>query len=52
MKKLNNQKKLTKKALKNITGGNGPAVCWDGFCRRGEFEEWQLGAGDKNGYCC
>lgn len=52
MKKSNiQQRKLTKKELKEINGGqNGP--CWEGFCKRGDFEEWQLGPGDKNGYCC
>ena len=48
MKKKSNiqkKRKLTKSELKEITGSG--RVCWDGFCRRGEFEEWQLGAGDK-----
>ncbi|WP_167027778.1 hypothetical protein [Chryseobacterium sp. Tr-659] len=51
MKKLNIQrKKLTKDELKNITGSG--RVCWEGFCRGGEFEEWRPGSGDKNGFCC
>jgi len=51
MKKSNIQKrKLTKSELKEIKGSG--RLCFDGFCRMGEFEEWQLGAGDKNGFCC
>lgn len=44
------KKKLTKKELKEVNGSG--RLCYEGFCRTGEFEEWQLGAGDKNGYCC
>lgn len=44
------KKKLTKKELKEVNGSG--RLCFEGFCRTGEFEEWQLGAGDKNGYCC
>ncbi|MGL6129005.1 hypothetical protein [Chryseobacterium artocarpi] len=51
MRKSNIQKKkLTKKELKEVNGSG--RLCFEGFCRTGEFEEWQLGAGDKNGYCC
>lgn len=45
------KRKLTKKELKNITG-NGSDTCYDGFCRLGIDEPWQLGAGDQHGFCC
>ncbi|WP_326981469.1 hypothetical protein VUJ46_14595 [Chryseobacterium sp. MYb264] len=47
----NLKKKLTKNELKNIKGAaKGP--CYEGFCRNGADEEWRLGAGDRNGFCC
>ncbi|AZA78659.1 bacteriocin [Chryseobacterium sp. G0186] len=46
------QKKLTKKALKNINGGGGPDICIEGFCMDREFNEIRLGLLDRNGYCC
>ncbi len=45
------KRKLTKKELKNITG-SGSDSCYDGFCRMGIDEPWQLGAGDQHGFCC
>jgi bacteriocin-like protein len=53
MKKLKNQKKLSKKALKNITGGNGHGICWEGLCRvRGTDDEYTIGPLDSTGFCC
>lgn len=53
MKKSNiQQKKLTKKALKDISGGGGPDICMDGFCTERGTNEVQLGLMDRNGYCC
>lgn len=53
MKKSNiQQKKLTKKALKNINGAGGPDICIEGFCMDREFNETRLGFLDRNGYCC
>lgn len=53
MKKLNiQQKKLTKKALKNINGSGGPEICIEGFCMVRGSDEIQIGRLDREGYCC
>ncbi|MEF9480184.1 class IIb bacteriocin, lactobin A/cerein 7B family [Chryseobacterium sp. RRHN12] len=52
MKKSNIQKrKLTKNELKDINGGNGPIVCPEGLCDRGDGE-YVIGPVGRNGYCC
>ena len=52
MKKSNIQKrKLTKNELKEINGGNGPVVCPEGLCDRGDGE-FVIGPVGRDGYCC
>jgi len=52
MKNSNIQKrKLTKSELKEINGGNGPVVCPEGLCDRGDGE-FVIGPVGRDGYCC
>lgn len=53
MKKNNLEKsKLSKKALKGITGSDKVDICWEGFCIVRGTDEITLGLLDKTGYCC
>lgn len=52
MKNSNSQKrKLTKGKLREINGGNGPVVCPEGLCDRGDGE-FVIGPVGRDGYCC
>lgn len=52
MKNSNIQKrKLSKKELKEINGGNTSIICPEGLCKVSE-DEYRIGPVGRDGYCC
>ncbi|REC43482.1 bacteriocin [Chryseobacterium pennipullorum] len=50
-KSIIQKKKLTKKELKEINGGNS-VFCVEGFCMVPGSDEYRIGRVGRDGYCC